>query len=87
MLQDLALSKLVTPLKRLLPMRMSLIKSLLKGRLQSRLALQPGTASAFMDGPPLQVRSTRHSPIKFNDRHRHDCLRFLPIPTCSIIGQ
>lgn len=54
-LQALALSKLTTPLKRLMPMRLSLIKTLLKGRLQSRGALKPTTASAFTDGPALKV--------------------------------
>lgn len=41
----------------MVPLRMNLIKSLLKGRLQQRGALQPTTASAFSTGgPALQAR-------------------------------
>ena len=46
-----ALSKAMTPLKRVLPLRMNLMKGLMRGRLASGGGMQPATASAFVDGP------------------------------------
>jgi len=46
-----ALSKAVTPLKRVLPLRMNLLKGLVRGRLARNGGMKPATASAFVDGP------------------------------------
>ena len=46
-----ALSKAVTPLKRVLPLRMNLLKGLMRGRLAQGGGMKPATASAFVDGP------------------------------------
>ncbi len=60
-MQASALSKLVAPMKRLVPLRMSLIKGLLKNRLQRRGALTPAasTSSAFSDAPALGVSAAK----------------------------
>ena len=49
--QMAALSKAVTPLKRVLPLRMNLLKGLMRGRLAQGGGMKPATASAFVDGP------------------------------------
>ena len=49
--QMAALSKAVTPLKRVLPLRMNLLKGLVRGRLAHGGGMKPATASAFVDGP------------------------------------
>ena len=46
-----ALSKAVTPLKRVLPLRMNLLKGLMRGRLAQGSGMKPATASAFVVGP------------------------------------
>ena len=50
-LQMAALSKAVTPLKRVLPLRMNLMKGLVRGRLARSGGTKPATASAFVNGP------------------------------------
>ncbi len=50
-MQMAALSKAVTPLKRVLPLRMNLLKGLVRGRLAGSGGMKPATASAFVDGP------------------------------------
>jgi hypothetical protein len=57
-----ALSKAMTPLKRVLPLRMNLMKGLMRGRLAGGGGMTPATASAFVDGPgALQTGSCRSS--------------------------